>query len=209
MAQTMRASTTQWITYPFAGNFQTGFGMNFAVGHRFDSRKGPYEILFKYNLTTSMADDGEFNYVDPYNPSTAQLVLNDGSVRLHELYAVVRFPSTLIPVDFMQIDNLYYDLGMGVGTLVYDYDRATWDVTTLSFVDEESRTITRSGLAFNLGVGYRHALSEDLYLTGRLDANFCQIQDIENTDGDLVHPSPETHNLSLSIGVVKYFSSLF
>ncbi len=192
-------------TYPLAGDFQMNFGVNLALGHRFDSRKGPFEVLFKYNLTTSMNDVDNYLYVDQYD--TVSRLENDGSIRLHEFFGVVRFPSSLVPVDFLQSDNLYYDLGLGVATLVYEYDQATW--SNVAFVNSQPHTITRSGLAFNVGVGYRLPLTETLSLNARVEASFSQIQDIENSDGDLVHKSPDTNNVGVSIGVTKYFHSLF
>ncbi len=182
-------------TYPIAGDQAMGFGLNAALGHRFDGRKGPYEVLVKYSWSTSSEDSGSRNFTRNGIVETGVT----GTLSKTDVLFAFRLPSSLMPIPYLNHPNLYYDMGLGFTTLSYDYELSSGFAST----------IDRTGPAFNLGVGYRHELSEDWDLTARADFIFSSIQDIENAAGELVHDSPDANSLHLQIGLVRYFESLF
>ncbi|MCA9783627.1 MAG: hypothetical protein KDC10_11715 [Calditrichaeota bacterium] len=203
--------------FPLMGANQVGFGAGVAMGHWFQSKRGGYGVLVKYNFNTAPEGDGTFytdatgNYLDVSAPSAGNLI-NDvvGTLQQHDLMLIFRLSSDLFPYDWMRNPNLFVDLGAGVTTLSYDYtltqsvsgSPATPTVAT-------TRTITRSGMAWSAGLGYNFKLYDDVNLAVRGDMSFGRIQDIQNVQGDVVRTSPNTNNFQLSLVLTKYFNSLF
>lgn len=193
--------------FPLAGDHALGLGLYGAIGHRFDSRKGPWEFLIKYYYTRGFEDaDVPFTMVS--GQSTVNL---QSTARLdqHDLLFTFRLPggSDLIPVPLLSSPSLYYDLGFGVSTLAYDYELSS--VVGGVSVPVASSVRTRSGMAVNFGMGWRHELSETLELNLRGDLIFSSIQNVEDADGKLVHFSPNAHNIKLAIGLTKRFDARF
>ncbi|MFA7331224.1 MAG: outer membrane beta-barrel protein [Candidatus Delongbacteria bacterium] len=186
--------------FPLVGDQAMGFGLNTALGHRFDSRKGPFEVLIKYNYSTSPADDKSVDFTTSAGSFTANV---EGSLDQHDLLLAFRLPATLMPLPVLNSKYLYYDLGMGVSTLSYDYELKSLGVTLAE------GTTTRSGLAFNLGVGARIPLSETWTFKAGADVVLSKIQDIEDNTGAVIHYAPKAHGMRLQVGLVHYFESLF
>lgn len=180
---------------PIAGDQAMGLGLNAAIGHRFDSHRGPYEVLLKYYYSTSSEAD--------ISTTTADVV---GSLDQHDLVMAFRLPGEMMPLPILNWNRLYYDLGMGVTTLSYDFERSTTGIS--GSVSEASRR-TRTGLAYNVGVGFRQPLSENLHFNVRADFILGQIQDVQDASGAVVHPGLNAHGARLQLGLVHYFKALF
>lgn len=192
-------------TFPFAGDHAMGFGVHAALGHRFDSRRGPWDLLIKYYYTMGAEADETVNV--PVGQSTiAENIVS--SLDQHDLLFAVRMrgDNGLIPVPVLNSPSLTYDLGIGVTTLSYAMD-VSLPGSPATLI--ESTTRTRSGLAFNFGLGWEHELSETLKLQVRGDFIFSKIQNVEDADGNVVHYSPNAHSAKLMIGVSKSFDARF
>jgi len=189
-------------TFPLVGDQAMGFGVYAALGHRFDGRRGPYEVLLKYYYTMASEDEGAVSFVDNGQVQNQTIV---GRLDQHDLILAFRLPGQLLPVPLLNSPSLRYDLGLGVTTLAYDMERSSTATGTVL----ESTVRTRSGLAFNAGVAWTHELRDDLRLDIRADFILGAIQDVENADGDLLHYSPSASNLKLTVGLSKSFRSLF
>jgi hypothetical protein len=187
--------------FPIVGDEAFGLGLNVALGHRFDSRRGPYEVLVKYYYSTGSEDSGT-RAVGGSTPATYDIV---GTLDQHDLLMSFRLPGELMPVPVLNYHDFYYDLGMGVTTLSYKFDRS--NATTGALLESSRRT--RSGLAFNVGAGWRHALSENTALTLRADFVLGKIQDVKDASGQVVQLSPNAHGARFQLGLVRYFRSLF
>lgn len=181
---------------PISGDQAIGLGVNAAIGHRFDSHRGPYEVLLKYYYSTSSEADLSTPAVDVI-----------GSLDQHDLLLAFRLPGEMMPLPILNWNRLYYDLGMGVTTLSYDFERHTTGLSGAA-IDEVTRR-TRSGLAYNMGVGFRQELSENLLFNVRADFVFGQIQDVQDAAGMVVHPGLNAHGARLQLGLVHYFKALF
>jgi hypothetical protein len=180
---------------PITGDQAMGLGVNAAIGHRFDSHRGPYEVLLKYYYSTSSEAE--------LNSATADVI---GNLDQHDLVLAFRLPGEMMPLPVLNWNRLYYDLGMGVTTLSYDFERQTSGVS--GTVNEATRR-TRSGLAYNVGVGFRQELSENLLFNVRADFILGQIQDVQDANGAVVHPGLNAHGARLQVGLVHYFKALF
>lgn len=204
-------------TYPLMGANQTGFGLGVAFGHHFQTKRGGFATLVKYNFATSPESDGVFytdaagDFVDTTTPVAGNISNSvTGTLSEHDLMLVFRMSSDLFPYDWMRNPNLFVDLGIGVTTLSYDYIMESQVVPVVGNpTTTTERTITRSGLAYSAGLGYNFNLDEDLKLAIRGDMLFGQIQDIEDSAGRLVRSSPNTNQLQLNLVLTKYFNSLF
>ncbi len=208
-------------TYPFTGDHTFGFGGYAAIGHRFNTKRSDYEFLLKYYFSTTAADLKSRYDLHLDDVSNPEEIRHDGLLREHDLFFTFRLPSTLLPYEFLQSNNLYVDLGAGVTTLVYDYSAESREVTVTypggspvytpvgEFGDTVNHTITRSGLAFNVGLGYRTEFRRNYQFSLRLDFNIGRIQDIEDANGRILRASPNTNNVLLSVGLIKYFETLF
>lgn len=182
--------------FPLVGDQSLGFGLGAALGHRFDSRQGPWEVLVKYNFSTTPEDEGVRtwtvgNIVIP--PTNLK-----GQLDQHDVLLTARFPGNFMPIPILNHEILYYDLGVGVTTLSYEY--GTTDLTAET---------TRSGMAFNVGMGCRIPLSETWSFRAGADLIFSKIQDIEDGAGNLVHEAPNAHGVRLQAALVHYFESRF
>ena len=184
--------------FPIVGDQAFGFGFNAAIGHRYNSRRGPYEVLIKYIYSTSPKDKGTATVtVDGLGEIDVDM---EGSLNQHDLLLTFRLPGELMPLPILNWNQLYYDLGMGVSTLSY-----TFDVVGGS----SDSDVVRSGLAYNFGVGWRHEFDENTALTLRTDFVLGKIQDIKDASGQLVHAAPGTNGARLEVGLVRYFKALF
>jgi hypothetical protein len=188
-------------TFPLVGDQALGFGAKVAIGHEFDSVKGPWDVLLKYNYSTSPED----NRNGVTRVTDSGMITEDltGQLDQHDLLLVFRLPGTFMPLPLLNNQHLYYDLGMGVSTLSYDY------TYKLAGVETETSVRTRSGLAYNVGIGYRLPLNETWTLNAGADLVFSKIQDINDASGTLSHYSPGAHGMRLQVGLVHYFESLF
>jgi Outer membrane protein beta-barrel domain len=192
--------------FPIAGDEAFGIGFQGAIGHRFDSRRGPYEVLVKYIYSTS-ADDGRTVSVDA---TTLTSQIYEGALDQHDLILAFRLPGALMPLPILNWNQLYYDLGLGVTTLSYDYthQQLVMGIPPVLTTREATRR-TRTGLAFNLGAGWRHELSENTSVTLRADFIMGKIQDVKNAEGQVVQTAPNVHGARFQVGLVRYFHSLF
>jgi hypothetical protein len=181
---------------PITGDQAMGLGLNAAIGHRFDSHRGPYEVLLKYYYSTSSEAELSSPAVDI-----------TGSLDQHDLIMAFRLPGEMMPLPVLNWNRLYYDLGMGVTTLSYDFERHTTGLSGVAIHEATRRT--RSGLAYNVGVGFRQELSENLLFNVRADFILGQIQDVQDASGAVVHPGLNAHGARLQLGLVHYFKALF
>lgn len=186
--------------FPIMGDQAFGIGATVAVGHRFNSRRGPWEFLVKYIYSTSAEDNGVVTLPSASGDIDVDLA---GKLDEHDLFITFRMPSSLVPVPILNYKDFYYDLGLGVTTLSYDY--------SYEYLGTEiyQTTRTRSGLAYNLGMGWKHEIAEDWALNLRADFVISKIQDIEDASGAVVHASPNAHGARLQVGLVHYFKALF
>lgn len=181
--------------FPLVGDQAMGFGLGAALGHRFDSRQGPWEVLVKYNFSTTPEDEG----VRTYPVGNVNVTTNlKGQLDQHDVLLTARFPGNFMPIPILNHEILYYDLGVGVTTLSYEYG-----------VTDLTAETTRSGMAFNVGMGCRIPLSETWTFRAGADLIFGKIQDIEDGAGNLVHEAPNAHGVRLQAALVHYFESRF
>lgn len=185
--------------FQLVGDQALGFGAGVSIGHRFDSRKGPYEVLLRYTYNTSPEDKGTVTVNTDLGTFPLDL---KGSLDQHDAMLVARLPSTLMPLPILNDKHLYYDLGMGVSTLSYDYE---YDVLGSTYAG----TKTRSGTAFLAGVGFRLPLNETWTFRAGADFVFSKIQDVKDGSGNVIHYAPNAHGARLQVGLVHYFESLF
>lgn len=184
--------------FPIVGDQAFGLDLNVALGHRFSTRRGPYEVLLKYYYSMGSEDEGTV----AVGAVTTDIV---GTLDQHDFLLAFRLPGELMPIPILNYERLYYDLGMGVTTLSYDYEATN---AATGVVTASSRR-TRSGLAFNVGAGWRQPLSDNWALSLRADFILGKIQDVENNNGAVIHAAPDAHGLRLQLGVVRYFEALF
>jgi len=190
--------------FPLVGDQAMGFGLGAALGHRFDSRQGPWEVLVKYNFSTTPEDEGVRTYpVGNVNLSTIRM----GQLDQHDVLLTARFPGNFMPIPLLNHEILYYDLGMGVTTLSYEHTVAIF--TPAGTTPEVTGARTRTGLAFNVGMGCRIPLNETWTFRAGADLIFGKIQDIEDGAGNLVHEAPSAHGVRLQAALVHYFESRF
>lgn len=185
-------------TFPIAGDHAMGPLLGVALGHQFQSRKGPWACLLKYNYSFG-AEEEVVNAANPFNRGFGAETSVKGTLSKHDVLLVFRLPSSLSPLPLLDHPNLFYDLGIGASTLSYDYELSS------GYASKSART----GLAGSFGIGYRHELNEEWDLTAKLDFLFSEIQDIENSSGDLVHDSHDANAMHFQIGVARSFESLF
>lgn len=178
--------------FRLVGDQSMGFGLGVALGHRFDSRQGPWEVLVKYNFSTSPEDEGVPTY------PVGNTVSWKGQLDQHDVLLTARFPGNFMPIPVLNHEILYYDLGMGVTTLNYEFG-----------VTDLTAEKVRSGLAFNVGMGCRIPLSETWTFRAGADLIFSKVQDIEDGAGNLVHEAPSAHGVRLQAALVHYFESRF
>jgi len=187
--------------FKLVGDQSLGFGLGAALGHRFDSRQGPWEVLVKYNFSTTPEDEGVRSWtVNNYVILPTNI---KGQLDQHDVLLTARFPGNFMPIPILNHDIFYYDLGMGVTTLSYEVEGRRAGVLVLA----EERT--RSGMAFNVGMGCRIPLNETWTFRAGADLIFSKIQDIEDGSGNLVHEAPGAHGLRLQAALVHYFESRF
>jgi hypothetical protein len=181
--------------FPLVGDQAMGFGLGAALGHRFDSRQGPWEVLIKYNFSTTPEDEA----VRTYPVGNVNVTTNlKGQLDQHDVLLTARFPGNFMPIPILNHEILYYDLGMGVTTLSYEYG-----------VTDLTAERVRTGLAFNVGMGCRIPLNETWTFRAGADLIFSKVQDIEDGAGNLVHEAPSAHGVRLQAGLVHYFESWF
>jgi hypothetical protein len=181
--------------FKLVGDQAMGFGLGAALGHRFDSRQGPWEVLVKYNFSTTPEDEG----IRTYPMGNVNVTTNlKGQLDQHDVLLTARFPGNFMPIPVLNHEILYYDLGMGVTTLSYEYG-----------VTDLTAERTRSGLAFNVGMGCRIPLSETWTFRAGADLIFSKLQDIEDGSGALISEAPSASGLRLQAALVHYFESRF
>jgi hypothetical protein len=206
--------------YPFIGDFKNDSGVNIGVGHRFSGRRADYGVLIKYAFRSSGEEVGTRLVYNDNSPASSYEVANKGFVREHDVTLCFRLSPSFFPYDWMHIKNLYVDLGVGVSTVVYDFEYASRSVHMLSdkyyyigpgdvFGDVSSRKIVRSGLIGDIGIGYKFPIHETIDVTVRSDFNLGKIQDIKGVSGDLIHEGPNVNGMVLSVGLIKSFKSIF
>jgi hypothetical protein len=188
-------------TMPLAGDYSLGFGFHAACGHRFDSRRLPWEFRLRYDFYMAPKDSGLRTIGGISGVSETHLIT--GSLYEHDVFMSFRFHD-LLPIQF---DGLYYELGVGAVTLTYDYTRELFDGMSLTPI--ESKNKTRSGLGVLLGAGYLHDLGDDAYVSASAELVFSQIQDGKDASGGIVHASPNANGLHLRLTYGRYFTSLF
>jgi hypothetical protein len=186
--------------FRIVGDQAFGIGFDAALGHRFDSRRGPWEMLVKYNYSTSAEDTGVASVPSGAGNLTVDIT---GKLDQHDLFFTFRLPGDFLPIPLLDSKGFYYDLGLGVTTLSYDHHYDYLGTTIYS-----SRR-TRTGMAYNLGLGWRHDLNENTQLTLRGDVVMGKIQDVEDASGGLVHASPKAHGLRAQVGLIRYFKTPF
>jgi hypothetical protein len=189
-------------TMPFAGDYALGIGFHSAVGHRFDSRRSPWEFRLRHDFYVAFEDEGTRDFDGVAGLYQTQLI--KGTLYENDIFFSFRFEN-LLPID---IEGLYYELGLGVVTLSYDYTRELTD-PVLDPVVVEDRTVTRSGMGILAGLGYHHTLTDDTYLTGSAEFVFSQIQDITNNSGTILHASPNANGLHFRLTFGRFFTAPF
>jgi hypothetical protein len=187
--------------FPIIGDQALGIGIHAALGHRFDSRRGPYEVLLKYYYSIGNEEEGTYDLTGPSGDTTYYIV---GRLDQHDVLLAFRLPGTMMPLPILDWEKLYYDLGLGVTTLSYEF--AQVNTTTLATYETPR---TRSGLAYNFGMGWRHELSEEWTFSLRADFVLGKIQDIESASGRVVRAAPDAHGARLQVSMVRYFRTLF
>lgn len=206
--------------FPIMGDFKNDLGLNLGIGHTFSGRRADYGFLLKYYYRSSSEQEGARLVTTAGGSTLPRETVSSGFLREHDVLMTFRISSLIFPYDFMHLKNLYVDLGAGVSTVVYDYETGSRSVHFLNedyyyigpgdiFGPVTERKTSRSGLVFNVGLGYNIPLQETLDLTLRSDMLFGKIQNIEDNSGGMVHEGPNVHSLMLSVGLVKHFRSSF
>jgi hypothetical protein len=185
--------------YPFVGSQGLGLGTHLGIGHRFDSRRGSWEFVLGYDYFFGFEDSGERVFTE--NNSVLPPIKLEGKLRQHDFMMTFRMPFELLPLDIISLDGAFIELAPGVTTLAYEYWPAGFSEATVKKV--------RSGLNLGFGLGYALELENEYSLLIRGNMTFGQIQDVENTNGVVVHASPRADNLRLSISLRKYFKAWF
>ncbi len=204
-------------TFPTVGAYNVGFGVGTAIGHRFTTRKGTYDVLLRYNFSLSPETSEPF-YTDAtglaldVDTPVAGMTINEvtGTLYQHDVLMVFRLSSDIFPYDWLRMPGLYADLFAGVSTMTFDYEVSSveaFNPASPEVVTSNDRT--RSGGIFGLGLGYNLELQETVSLQFRGDLTFGRIQDMEDLNGNLKRTSPSSSNIGLNVVLSKQFESLF